>query len=78
MEKDFQTVVKENAKRNPYPTKSIGKLKLKRSILPDDALTKPTFHLDDQSHLGMAAKALSLGLTTDELYRVVVWSYLSL
>jgi hypothetical protein len=73
---DFLSLLKENSKKTPFPAVYKGSLKLKRSVI--DNADRVVFHLDPDSNLQIASKALSLGLTVDELYRQLAWTYLTL
>lgn len=68
-------VIKQNLSGlPPYKLISIGNFKLKRSVIPSSDCDRVVFYLDHNSNLHLSAKALSLGLTSDELLRQLVWS----
>ena len=58
----------------PFKQNLVTPFRLKRSIIPVENCDRLVFYLDHDSNLTLSAKALSLGLTPDELIRQLIWS----
>jgi len=61
----------------PYPSTSVGFNKLKRSIIEKADGERISFYLDRSSALEASIEAMKLGITTDELFRRLIWLFVS-
>lgn len=73
----IETLVKKDLAHWPYPCSTLKGLGLKRSVIPETEMQFVKFTLDNQSNLQFSARALTLGITTDELLRRLVWATIS-
>lgn len=61
-----------------FPTERTNGLGLRRSVIPESCEPQSVkFFLDNESNLAFSAKAITLGITTDELLRHLVWSVIA-
>lgn len=66
-----------SAKDAPFPLKKLGYMKLRRSVIPPETTVRVVYHLDKDSHDMLAVKSLQLGVTIDELLRLLSWAIVS-
>jgi hypothetical protein len=73
----FLSRLKANLKLQPFKVRKIGPLCLRRSEIPKDVCDQIRVNIDRESNLQFNIKALELGLTSDELHRQLMWTFLS-
>ena len=75
----FHDAIKKDVakEKQPYPVSLVSHLKLKRSIIPKDEVTRQLTQLDHATALALHFAAGKLGLTSDEYVRRLIWLSLS-
>ncbi|UAY54800.1 hypothetical protein [Arachidicoccus terrestris] len=73
----FNDAFKASLETAPYPSTSVGFNKLKRSIIEKEEGERISFYLDRSSALEASIQAMKLGITTDELFRRLIWLFVS-
>lgn len=75
----FEAQLKENMSLpGSFEVQKLGPSKVKRSIIPKDKAVRRLIIIDGDSDLQMSIEALKRGVTLDELYRQVAWTFLAL
>lgn len=76
MRKFLHAFITSNLKsgRNPFAFRKVGVLSLLRTRIPSVVCYRAVFHIDNDTHDFASEFALKHGLTTDELFRQLLWA----
>ena len=75
---DFTQKVKDAVKfGTTFPVKKLGPHRLQRTMIPSSSRIVRNIHIDNEADVKMGVLALQMGLTVDELYRFITWTFLN-
>lgn len=75
--KSFEELLNEQLdSESTFPVVYLGPHKVKRTKIPTTERMVRKFDIDNETDLKMSIMAMRAGVTIDELYRSVIWSYL--